>query len=619
MSDTHFIVVGGKSSTHTLARRIVEDCLPHGAGVLASYGLATDDGYEFRIGGKSIERYPDTRTGFTNHVAQFMAEAGLATDTDRLNLFFLDNPYGENDFDQTSYRAMLQVRDDPAGGFLNLVVWHVVLGYDTGKPADVTRQTDDQALGIAIRASEGSPNCYTLFLGPRNINGGAVFEGGPHHDFALPRALADFMLLVTNPNTLDLVGNAVSPVFTLGHAECMYHADDVRRLMSLYMDRALVRLRLDGPRSIVLKALTALCDEAQKLFRQIADKYKDEWLGKNPADFLLFLEGEIGNKGAELNVEQKRRATAQSRLNDLCFLRFFKKKSLEKQIGGIAQKIEGLESAIGSLKQHLKQAKSCVEALLSREADLAKVSDYVRGLEEEESRLTKEIDLFRPTTHRDTWNMVDLEKIKAHFESEFDEKNPLYASLCSLYEKSGRGDDALTSIFEDQKKRLADSYARVDWTSPFCFIMAPDNIGALYADLAKQALPRVCVSKEKASLFSKRQIFVFANGAAYAKDDVSELPRGAYQSRQTDALRDKICMIQLTAVNPDSLALLTGEAETPVDSDNVEELDTDSFKALPVNDGASPDIIDVEDVEVVDATADDEDEQPESPDSEQEA
>ena len=160
MSRTQFIVVSGKRETDDIARKIVEECVPRtpAAGIMASYGriLGNGEGYAFDICGANTEEDEDLERGMANHIAQFMSTAGVSAATANVNLFFLDNPYGENDFDQSSFKRLIALRNDPKIGFGALTVWHVVLGYDTARPDDVTTMTADEALAH-ILDGQGTP------------------------------------------------------------------------------------------------------------------------------------------------------------------------------------------------------------------------------------------------------------------------------------------------------------------------------------------------------------------------------------------------------------------------------------------------------------------------------
>ncbi len=252
MSQTHFLIVSGKPSTDDLARVIVEDCLPS-AGVLSSYGniLSDGGGYEYRIGGK-FSHFDQLQDGFKNHLAQFIRAASISDATARLNLFFLDNPYGENDYDQSTFLDLLKIKDDSRHGFDNLIVWHIVLAYDTARPANVVTTSEDDVMNFVFKSQKGSEGLFTCYVGTQNMTGGATFMDLEHHDFHLPRMLADFMLLASDPSTRDKLQQATAPsnvrsgIFSIGHSEYMYYPPEVKQLGRIYLEDALLTLRLFG-------------------------------------------------------------------------------------------------------------------------------------------------------------------------------------------------------------------------------------------------------------------------------------------------------------------------------------------------------------------------------------
>lgn len=252
MTHTHFIVVSGKPSTDDLARVIVDECTPD-TGVLPSYGLLTHEGggYEFHIGCEKAQ-YESLQEGLKNHVAKFISAAAISRDTAELNLFFLDNPYGENDYDQSAFLELLKIKNDSRRGFDNLSVWHIVLAYDTSLSDNVAATSEDDVLSHVFKSFRGSDGTYTCYIGTQNMTGGATFQNADHHKFHLPRMLADFMLLASDPKTRAAVQQAAVPtkvgskIFSFGHSEYMYYADEVKKLGRMYLDDALLNLRLTG-------------------------------------------------------------------------------------------------------------------------------------------------------------------------------------------------------------------------------------------------------------------------------------------------------------------------------------------------------------------------------------
>ena len=265
MSRTHFLVVSGKTTTDGIARAIVEDCVPKAEGldVLASYGivksLSSNYGYEFHIGDDCYS-YDSLQDGLTNHVSRFISAAKVSNESEEVNLFFLDNPYGENDYDQTVFNELVRIRDVENKGFDRLNIWHIVLAYDTKQPDNVVASSADDVISSLYKSNRDKT--YTCFIGTKNVKGGATFEDTEHHDFHLPRMLADFMLLATDPTTSATLQQASVPsnkktqIFSIGHSEYMYYAPEVKELNKLYLNGVLLDMKRFG----VPKEISLDCD-----------------------------------------------------------------------------------------------------------------------------------------------------------------------------------------------------------------------------------------------------------------------------------------------------------------------------------------------------------------------
>ncbi len=254
MPTTYFIIVSGKPQTDVIARTIIDECVPKSCDVLVSAGYINndDDSYSFDLNGRS--RHLDAlQDGFRNHISQFISTAGLAAQTSHVNLFFLDNPYGENDLDQSAFAKLIETVNTPTHGFDLVDIWHVVLGYDTLEPQNVVARPADEVMQKIFTTNIES-NISTLYVGSQYLNGGANFTSKEHHDFHLPRMLADFMLVASDAKTGAGIVTAAIPAyskskaFSFGQAECMYIASDVQKLLGLYLDEVRIKLELDGTR-----------------------------------------------------------------------------------------------------------------------------------------------------------------------------------------------------------------------------------------------------------------------------------------------------------------------------------------------------------------------------------
>lgn len=657
MSRTQFIVVSGKRETDDIARKIVEEYVPRtpAAGVMASYGriLGNGEGYAFDIRGANTEEDEDLERGMANHIAQFMSTAGVSAATANVNLFFLDNPYGENDFDQSSFKRLIALRNDPKIGFGALTVWHVVLGYDTARPDDVTTMTADEALAHILDGQD-TPT-HTLYVGTRNIRGGASFSDEEHHAFHLPRMLADFMLLASDPATSGIVVSAALPsivgtsVFSIGQSECMYYAPDVERMQSLAMERALMNVRLESETPMASDDpldISANPTGLRRRMESLAPKYKrpdystqasgdnitakvdavikeritplmggDCPLGDAPLTFDTVQKACEAAEKAKRNESQRRQTETKetfetmkrtygklvrdAKSDDFC--QWVKaerekaeamKKKCDADVAALMAEKEGrglikriIEWIFGTSSKRNTKTRSlqeqsenltkkiaeCDAALKASEEILVlteKGEKYsmleaeVARLESERRRIDAELVSCDLTSFRDTFNIVDRDKAIAHFTGKAAEY--MRAIETEYARLLGTGKNMLGTAYENVKQQEAGAYATVDWAKPFDFISVP-NMGALYCQMEAQSLPYVNVNEKAMGFFSKRQIMIFANSSAYAQPNLPEM-NSVYQALQTFALTDKICAIQIVALNGEYVKSLTGqdaEAEKP--------------------------------------------------------
>lgn len=252
MSTTHFIIISGKPQTDVIARQIVNECVPHSCEVLVSAGYVgnDDDCYSFDLNGESYH-FDNLEGGFCNHIAQFIKAAGLSAQTSQVNLFFLDNPYGERDLDLSAYVKLIDTIQNPTHGFNCVNILHVVLGYDTHAPHNVMACPSEEAMQNIFKINKKA-HINTLYIGSQYLNGGATFTNTKHHAFHLPRMLADFMLVASAPQSSTGIDTAAAPadsqtkVFSFGHAECMYMASDIQELLGLYLKKELIEIKLNG-------------------------------------------------------------------------------------------------------------------------------------------------------------------------------------------------------------------------------------------------------------------------------------------------------------------------------------------------------------------------------------
>ena len=172
-----------------------------------------------------------------------------------------------------------------------------------------------------------------------------------------------------------------------------------------------------------------------------------------------------------------------------------------------------------------------------------------------------ELERSELTSFRDATNIVDKGKAIVHFKKEMTEYaqriEAEYARLLSL------GKNSLATAFASVSASEAGRYATVDWAKPYGFISIP-SLGALYCHMEAQSLPYVYVND--VSLFTKRQVLIFASSNQHAQPGLPEMGV-SYQALQTNAIKDKICTLQVMPLATDYVKTLTGigtdDQETP--------------------------------------------------------
>lgn len=683
MSDTNFIVISGKPSTNETVRNIVcETCASKS--VTVSYGVVTNKGgYAYNRKGED-RKNDNLSNGLNNHISQFISDIGMSAQTARLNLFFLDNPYGENDFDQSSYKELLKLKSEK---FNALTVWHVILGYDMAKPEDVNLLTDEMALAKAFSAAGDSSGNNTLYISTSNLKGGAVFESKEHHDFALPRALANFMLLVSTPATSASIVNAATPsnvntsVFSIGHAECIYYAPDIQRLQNLYLKLALIDVRLNGSRPTAGKfkvdldtaGLNKLMCEVQSRMSQIGcapDATDDDlmdsadrlvsssffrsYFGKdNLGNTLPLGESFISNEDLKTTEAECVSETWPSRKEELkakleCLRKGYESQ-LKKVVSGnfsvrlnndsetFAEESEKTTQKIGKLRKQLSNC-SCWDSLTGKKKKLeeelsaeeshanslstqisnvekakkavddirfideviggkyAALRDRIDSLEAEKRSIMSEIDNFQLKTFRNTLSFINLDKARAHFQKRLSFYEEKLDNLCN-----GRTPEAALANLRTEMEHLYDNmYDAENGHRPYDFIIDMENsLGDLYKNLTDQSLPYVNDSENEKKLFDKQQVFIFSNNDKYVQPNLREMS-GPYQAIKVEILRDSVCAIQVSAINPSTIEQLTGEntQQANPDSEEVREL-PDGMRRLTCG-AEDADIVDTEVVDEAD-------------------
>lgn len=249
---SNFIIISAKPSLDGIARGIArcgELLPPSGGSVNVSVGNVTPcGGYRFDIDGAYTD-YSSVEDGIANQLSQFkrhLGETGVKT----LNVFLLDNPYGDDDLDALVFETLMKVKSHDVHGF-NVEVTRIVFAYDICEPANVKAITSNGALQRVL-ASLDRRECYTLMFGNMALADSALFASQEHHDFHVPRALFDFMVLISCSRTGAELSDArnksadITQVFSIGHAEYAYLAADIHRLIDLCVEYAMLDLKING-------------------------------------------------------------------------------------------------------------------------------------------------------------------------------------------------------------------------------------------------------------------------------------------------------------------------------------------------------------------------------------
>ena len=648
MSHTHFLIVSGKPATDILAKNIVEKCIPNSSNILASYGMINSDGdgYSYIIRDEDAVTYDDLGVGLTNHIAQFKAKARISNQTSELNLFFLDNPYGANDFDQTAFLKLMEGRENNSRAFNNVVIWRVVLGYDTSRPNNVCLTSKEEALKANLATSRKSDHVHTLYVDTCNLMGGTVFSNAEHHDFHLPRMLADFMLLASDASSAATIVNVAIPsnidsnIFAIGHSECMYHAEDVQDLLRLNLNIALITLQLDdkdkdtatppndddklnyivfplGLRNRLKELRTKyaiqhnaitddnISNEIDELIANYFARYFGDncILGRETFSYkdVINAENNLRSANVEGSEENKRNATDHlnkvretynSTLEKISSQDFSKslKKDAERAkrdsanwserinslnakhadrgfmrrigehfsgsakrririISELEEKVNCQNIALTEIKQASK-AKARICELLKLRERYYKLANKVSDLEKDLQRNVDNTKRFTLTQYDDTHNIVNLSTACTFFNEKLDDYRK-----CILDKYKEVHD--INKAFEAVVASKISEYEHVNWRHPFEFIDVP-NIGNLYGELFQTSLPNIYISSKTERSFERVRYFVFANSEQYVFQEAAEVS-DHYHAYKSDALKDKICALQVVPLSKAFISAIIGE------------------------------------------------------------
>lgn len=262
-----FIVISVKDSLNWIVDGI-SLCRPHNPSVvtyLSTGKIKKEDEnkyhYEYTVFSKHVgDNCSDStlaktneidipRNLFSNQIAQFLHVSENAGE--QLNVFLLDNPMTETDFEQSSWlineiRAVYESRK-----VTNFQLVRVLFSYQIDRPTDVNMQVSQMILKELTRINFDETDDFPtkiLYIDNQNRSGAVLCLNKEEHDLMIPRMLCDFMMLLSNANDSYSVSAAINgqtQLFALGYSECMYYHDDVFKYYRLAGERDLLQFILE--------------------------------------------------------------------------------------------------------------------------------------------------------------------------------------------------------------------------------------------------------------------------------------------------------------------------------------------------------------------------------------
>lgn len=263
-----FIVISVNDSLNWIVDGI-KDCRPHNPEVITylSTGKIKKEGedkyiYEYTVFSKhasdgnadnTLAKTIESdipRNLFANQIAQFLNVC--ENEGEQINIFLLDNPITDSDFDQSSWLVdeIRAVYDSHMATNFQLV--RVLFSYQIDKPANVNTQASKMILKQLTKMNiEDSDDFLTriLYIDNQNRSGAAMCLNKEEHDLMIPRMLCDLMMLLSNKDDSYNVAAAISSqtrMFAVGYSECMYYHDDVFKYFELAGKRDLIQYLLEA-------------------------------------------------------------------------------------------------------------------------------------------------------------------------------------------------------------------------------------------------------------------------------------------------------------------------------------------------------------------------------------
>lgn len=243
-----FIVISADNRLHYLVDGI-EKCRPLNPSVVTDVStgkiLKSENGcytYEYKIHGEGSNKNAVRSLSelLSNQLAAFRLAHSIPKDQ-LVNIFFLENPLTESDYDETKLwiEEFDKVYDNGKGSDTAFCLYRIIFSYCHETPTDVCSQIDCQVLKSIIEQHRNNKtDCdkfqsYIFYIDNQKSDAAATCLSKEDHDLKMPRFLLDFMMLISNPqdsyNVLAAINGTTNDVkcFSVGYGESMYYFPDV--------------------------------------------------------------------------------------------------------------------------------------------------------------------------------------------------------------------------------------------------------------------------------------------------------------------------------------------------------------------------------------------------------
>lgn len=243
-----FIVISADNRLHYLVDGI-EKCRPLNPSVVTDIStgkiLKSDNGsytYEYKIHGEGSNNNEVRSLSdlLSNQLAAFRLAHSIPKEQ-LVNIFFLENPLTEGDYDELKLwiEEFDKVYDNGKGSDTAFCLFRIIFSYCHESPTDVCSQIDCQVLQSIIEQHRNNKSdcekfpSYIFYVDNQKSDAAATCLSKEDHDLKMPRFLLDFMMLISNPqdsySVLAAINGTTSNIkcFSVGYGESMYYFPDV--------------------------------------------------------------------------------------------------------------------------------------------------------------------------------------------------------------------------------------------------------------------------------------------------------------------------------------------------------------------------------------------------------